>query len=342
MTMLFISNSSFALNIKATGKFVIEKNNLREADKNAREEALLNALKTYFENSNDTSNMPEITTEFFKFIKSYKILERYVNNYTVYYTIEADIDEIAQNDLTHYLNSVSHSVVYILNTKNHETFKDIKHNTLDKVITDIFDSYSFSTKYQKTFQLKLSETPDLEEIMKQFSISKARYLYYIELEASCNEIDNQTSCNMNTISRIFTKEKNFTAIKAPSNTSSNNMTEALLTSFDKSINNTLKYVRENLIPLPEIKYEIQKISIIVINYKTFSSIKNTLKILKDKKIINNYNVQSYTSNKIIFNIETTFNQTQLISKIKSFNKNNDFSVENKETSIVMDFAPAQF
>jgi hypothetical protein len=332
-------NTAFAVKIKASGKYVIENDNLRAADKLAKEDALLNALKTYFESTGGTSDIPEITTEFFKFIKSYKILERYVSDYTVYYTVEADVDEIAKSDLNHYLNSVSHSVVYYVKVNKDDDFSEISLKTVNRFINKTFEKYSFMTKYQESFDLALSEKPDFEEIIKQFSINRARFLFYIEISSSCENADSEVDCEVTTISRIYTKQKGFPVIKSPTYATGKNKKEALLKGFDNNFENVLKYVRENFIPLPKINFEVKEIQVTVINYKRFTDIKKILNALKDKKIINSYSIKSYTSNNVVFVVKTTFDQTNLISKIKSLNKENKFSVQNQDSSILINFLP---
>lgn len=337
--LIVISNTCFAANIKSSGTAIIENNNLRKAQHQAQENALLNALKSYFETNEDPAEMPEVTIEFFKFIKSYKVLERYVSDFTVYYTIEADIDEVAKNDLTHYLNRITHSVIYFINNNDIEKVPEVSKSLVNKVTKNILSEYSFSSKYQDAFELKLSESPDFEEIIRHFGISKARHLFYIEINANCQNKEDMNNCNVSTVSRIFLKDRNFPAIKAPSSASASSIKEAFMTAYDKNLNNTLQYVRANLISLPELQTEVTDIKIEVINYKTFSSIQKIFNTLKRKRMINEFNIQSYTANKIIFNIESTFTQTKLISKLKTLIDKFEFSVMHKNNSILMDFAP---
>jgi hypothetical protein len=323
----------------AIGSAVIIHNDLRSADKLALQNALINSIRKYFESETTSENIPEITKEFIKFINSYKITERFISDYKVYYNITANIDQVSESDLGHFIDKITNSVVYFIKSDN-KSLLEINPDMF-KQINQIFDKFNFSTSHQIDFYNNLSENPDIDELIKQFELSQASYLFYIELNIFCSDSE-KTQCTLKSNTQIFSKNERFPTIQAPLTKEKDNNSLFFQNMFYDNLLNTLNYIRKNLIQLPNNEIVNKDYEIKIMNYKKFATVQKILNYLKGKEFITSFKPKAFTGKIIIFNIKSTFNLKKLQKKLSNISNKYTFTTSIDNNSLVINFKNPTF
>lgn len=164
------------------------------------EKALLNALNNYFSRlkaSRPNKEIPDVTIEFFKFIKSYKIAERDYKDDHVNYTVLADVDDVALNDLMYFVKNVVNTAIYNLDG----IILDVE---MEKKINSSFKEYKFDTKHQSEFQANLKDNSTAKEREAVFKANAAQY--FMEMSAIL-ESAAEGSCTVVLTTRTFPRRK---------------------------------------------------------------------------------------------------------------------------------------
>lgn len=321
--------NSFAITIDGIGKAVIVEKNLKKAEDTSLKYALIDAIYNYFKTYKKDQEIPDINEEFFKFIKSYKIVDRRVENYTVVYNIEADIDEFAIDDATYFLKKIVHSVVYSIEM-DRTLFKD---SPLREALNKIFSSYNFSTRYQEDFEIETPEDLSLNDKLTNFGNSRANYYFIFHTEPEFTNLEQKTLCKLTLVTKIYTKKEALPTIKVTVSELADNETEALKGAFEKAGEKTIQYVRDNLIKIPDNKYEEKTFDIIFLNFNSFLKLNNLLTFLKEKGFIESFYMNFYSMTEAKFEIVTKFTLERLSEKIKEYDSRLIIESENNELII---------
>jgi len=338
---LFILGSLCCANISdaylstGRGSSIIENNNLKKAEREAYKRALENAISNFYKQYNRVETIPSITGEFFKFINSYKILNRYVDDFTVYYEIEADVQKVDLKDLSYTVKNIKDAVVYFLDITGNVSV--VKQNELGKIASDLFNKYNFSTDYQKEFSLSLGVKPRYKDLVDMFANTGGKFLFDISVKYEIDKADMDSICKMEMLTKIYTREKRMPPIKYSTSVIKPSIQEALLGAFTKSWDKTLEYVTSNIIKPPEKNTRIIDYNIIALNYKTYSEVMDLINSLEDKGLVDSYKLVKYNHKEILFNIKTKSDIGELSEKIKGYHTDYPFSVEILDGSILVDF-----
>ncbi|BAI80057.1 hypothetical protein DEFDS_0575 [Deferribacter desulfuricans SSM1] len=331
LTILSIINICNAAIYESIGNAVIENNDLKTADRKALDNALIEAIKKHFENVTlDKNKIPEITNEYIRFVKSYKILDRYVKDYTVYYHMIVDVDEITVDDLPLFFNTLKQSVVYY--------FENTPENISPDDLNKLFNHYNLSLKYQDSFTFNLPPNPSYDDILNEFAKNDARYLIiftYKKLQNSLNNIGCKTELKVET----YTKTKKFKTIKIISTKSLPDMTECIKDSLMSSIDKALNYIKTNYIELPKIEKVQQNITITFINFKDFNTIQKFLEELTNRHYIDEVKIKSFSMDEAVYDVTTVLSLENLIAKLKLLKNNSNYNIINfAEGQLIIDFS----
>ncbi|TYB91647.1 MAG: hypothetical protein FXF54_08215 [Kosmotoga sp.] len=333
---LIAFNADAAL-IKSKGRAVIEKGNVEEANNQALQNALLNGIAQYYQQS-DKTNIPEITPEFFKFISYYRILDRRVENFEVKYKVELNLDEVAISDLKYFLNNFLHSAVYNINFQDNTTqsgFNSV--SDLNDNISGIFEKYNFTTKHQQEFSLQIPQNPSFKDIITVFGSSRAKFLFSMNISTEYNKLDENYICKLTLLTNIYKKDNSFPEIKSVASSLKNTQKKAFIDAFKKSLNNTLKYVRKNLIKLPETNLPTQEYQVVAKSFPSLGKIQKLMQNLKDKGIIIDFKVISYSQSDMQMEIFSKFSREDLINKLNLYKDEYNFLTNTSVNNIVLNF-----
>ncbi|MGA1845913.1 hypothetical protein [Deferribacter abyssi] len=334
LAILLISYSiTYAIQYDSFGTSVIENNNLKKADKSALTNALLNAIKKHFEKvTTNKDKIPEITKDFIRFVKSYKILNRYIKDYTVYYHLLVNVDEITVDDLPLFFNNLKQSVIYyIVNMSNLNN---------DKNIANIFGKYNLSLKNEDDFLFNLPQNPSYDDLLNEFAKSSAKYLIIFKTNIISESGEIPYSCKTELITETFTKEKKFKIFKVVSTKSSIiSKNDCISNSILSSINKAVEYIKNNYIELPKINISKNELTLTFINFNNLSIILKLLKVLDNKHYIEKYKMKSFSLNEAVFDIISLLPVDNLEKKLKLLQKNYKYNIINfGNGEIIIDFS----
>jgi len=342
ISILIVFMTLIAFNVNAAlitskGSAVIEKGNVEKANNQALQNALINGIAQYYQQS-DKTNIPEITPEFFKFISYYRILDRKVENFEVKYKVELNLDEVAISDLKYFLNNFLHSAVYNINFQDNTTQNGfISISDLNENISGIFEKYNFTTKHQEEFSLQIPQNPSFKDIITVFGSSRAKFLFFMKISTEYNKLDENYICKFTLLTNIYKKDNSFPEIKSVASSLKNTKEQAFIDAFEKSLNNTLKYVRKNLIKLPETNLPTQEYQIVAKSFPSLAKIQKFMQNLKDKRIILDFKVISYSQSDMQMEIFSKFSREDLISKLNLYKNKYNFLIDSSVNNIILTF-----
>jgi len=330
--IIFYSTTIFAYDMKGVGRAVIVNDDLKTAEISAKNSALIDALYNYFVLNHSEEDIPDINEEFFKFIKKYTVLSRKVDNFTVYYEINATIDEVAITDANYLINNITHSVIYIF--ENEDLDSNLK-TKIKEQINQILPQYNFSIKYQEDFEILTPDNSNFEDKLSNFGNSKAKYFFIFNVSPECSPIDKDYFCRLTTTVKIYTKKETLPTIKTVTSSLGKTELDAALDAFKKASENILKYITANIIKSEANKATEKSYNATFINFKTISNLNKLLNFLKEKGFISNYTLKSYSMSQATFEVTTKFSQEKLSEKIVTYD--NKISIETENDEIIITF-----
>jgi len=331
LLITLISTTSFAYVIRGSSTQPVMDGDIVSADADAREQALLDALKNYFgrlKSIQPDKEIPDVTSEFFKFIRSYKIAERKYIDGNVVYTVLADVDDVALNDLTYFVRNAVNTIVYNISGIS----QDID---LSSKIDDSLSQYKFETKYQSEFQASLKEHSTASERFDTYLKGQAQY--FMEMDV-VREPTEENRCTVILTTQTFSKTKEFKTLKTKSDAQNENDDECVKEALSLSLLKTLGYVRSNFIPLPSGERVLSTFTLTSINYDNFATPKKIMEDLEKRSFINSYKILNFAGNKLDIEVSTYVDIDVLIKKLQSTEQEYNFSVRRQdENNILLDF-----
>lgn len=332
--LIFIISLSFCFSANATvvsgsSTATVRGDNIKQADSSAKTGALINALYNYFSKQQEMTpdaEIPEITSEYFKFIKSYKIIERHYNKGAVHYSVIADIDKISLTDVSYMIKNVTSTAVFFV--------KNADNSVMDDKIAEALKKNQFSTKYQSDFRGAVSVNPTQQELTDAFTNSNAQYFF----ELTADYVSNGSSCTVGLNAKVYGKTKDYSPIKINGDSTSGNEVECQALAAGVAMTKLLVFVRENYIPLPEKTKELNKITIIASNYSNFAAPKNIMEDMKKRTFVTNYAVKGFAEKSLEMEAEMYISPDMLLKKLQMLEKQYGFtSSKNADGNIVLDF-----
>jgi hypothetical protein len=317
------------------GDAVIEDNNLKIAEIAAKNNAIENSIYNYLKSKISESNtIPEITSEFFKFLRSYKIISRNVENYRVTYTIESDIIDFDIEEVFHMVKKLVTSAVYIVNVKG--DLEDIEENEINAFVDKKFNNYNIETKYESDYLFALHNKEDFDEVIKSFANSKAQYLFILLIDSNITRIDQKVYCRVEILTNIYTRESKSKPIKTISTSIAEDPKKALTLSLNKSLDKMLIYVNNNIIKLSKNSNSINSFNINFLNFNRIAEVYELLNFMTGRGWVSSYNIGTFGREKVVVEIKTSFSPEELIEKVYKYNENNNFDIvlKNKEIELI--------
>lgn len=336
LIITFIAFESYAYTITSTGKATISKNKLRDAYYSALNNAMIGAIRWYYRENKQKVKVDE---EYIKFVKSYTILDQKIEDNVVTVKLRADLDDIALKDATVLVNQYSDSAVFI--------FRGIPETTLPSkqvrtTITSMLTSMQFSLANQAAFLGKITNINDNEQIEKSFKESESNVLLLFDFKPveSFEEFkDNNNMCEIITTVSINDKKSDTKTIQITTGSSNGNPAYCYNESVKQAVTDTITYVRENIIKLPETAAKLKKFRISLVNANNFVITKNIMDTLSKRGLITTSKTISYNQKSVVFEVESYFTPEELSGKVNSSQlPMQPTKVQYSEKELVLDFA----
>ncbi|WP_303700926.1 hypothetical protein, partial [Flexistipes sinusarabici] len=261
-----------------------------------------------------------------------------VENFEVKYKVELNLDDVAIDDLKYFLNNFLHSAVFNINFQDNTTQSGfVSSPDLNENISGILEKYNFTTKHQEEFNLQIPQNPSFKDIITVFGISRAKFLFYMKVSTEYIRLDENYLCKLTLLTNIYKKDNSFPEIKSVASSLKNTKEKAFIGAFEKSLNNTLKYVRKNLIKLPKTNLPTQEYQIIAKSFPSLAKIQKFMQNLKDKGIILDFKVISYSQSDMQMEIFSKFTREDLINKLILYKDEYNFLIDTSVNNIVLTF-----
>ncbi len=321
--------SAHASVVSGSSTVTVQNDNMKQAEISARNGALINALYNYFarqQESQPDMEIPEITSEYFKFIKSYKITDRHYSHGTITYSIIADVDKVTLSDVNYMIKSVVSSAVFLVT--------GVDNSEMDEKIAESMKRNQFSTRYQSDFRAAIGVSPSADEALQAFSSVNAQYFFNITAEP----LYDQGKCTVALTAKIYGKAKDFGTLKTNGESSGDTDYDCAAEAAGQAMSKLLVYVRENFIPLPDQSKELNTITITASNYSNFAAPKNIMEDMKKRTFITSYNVKGFAGKTLEMDAQMYISPDMLLKKLKGFEKQYGFTASKADgNNIILDF-----
>lgn len=332
------TSESYAYNVVATGKASIKNLRLRDAYYSALNNAKLTSIRWYYK-ENKITDM-NVNEDFFKFIKSYSVLEQNIeDNKTVYVKLKIDLDDAALKDAKLLLNQYADSTVYLYRGID-DTILPAKQ--IQNTITNTLASQQFSLSEQALFLGKIDDIYDKKKINKAFSEINSASLIIFDFRVIDNleEFkDSDNKCEVETTVTIINKKKENKTIQIVTGNDNNNIIKCYNNTVKQAASDTVAYVRDNIIQLPETAAKLQKYNINFINANNLVLTKNIIDTLSQRGLIKSYKTVSYSQKNVVFEVDSYFSTEELSGKIQELNfQKQPTKIEFNDKKLILDFS----
>lgn len=323
------------MEISSIGRAGIEKSNMRIAYNQAVHNALINAIRQYYSQQN-SDNMPDISKEYIKFVKSFKVVSQEVIGSTISIKIVADLDNIGLQDANIYINNSVNTAVFTYYGVNEDI---LSNDRQARIINNALVSKNFTTNDQDNFIQGITDIKSSSDIKSQFGNTYSFYLFKFSFDGKFKNLSNPDfGCELITTTDILSKNSETHTLKIETNSTNKNQGDCISDAMSQAVVSTIDYIRKNLIETTGDK-ELHKYQIKAINFKNMVGTNNFLSALKQRGFIQNYKAISFTGKEVVFEIDTYFNKEDLSNKlysVKSDDMNFKYEVDSK--GITLDFA----
>lgn len=301
---------------------------IKVADKRALNNALINAIASYYASTNP-EKADAISIEHLKLIKKFRILERGVQQSSVFYKVEVEFDEIGQVNLATKINPNT-IVYYIKLESNLKEYRDLFNNLARKML----EENNFSLKYQEDFIINVDKSGDSEKAYSLFSVTRSRYLLHtslkIEKSKAANKLISETY--------FYTKKDTYPIIRAEATINKMN-NEGLQEAFNKVYLTTVSYIMSNFInthlttePPKENKYDL-----IFVNFKSFNQVMNVMDYLRSKGFFVTVKVKSVVTGKAELELVTKSDIASIKKVVEEQLKDVDHTTDLEANSLLVEF-----
>lgn len=320
------------------GESIIENGNMRTAYKKAVEEALMDAVREYYGNNSDNeTEIPDITPEYVKFIKSYKITARNTDGYKIDVGVEASLDTVSLKDASRLLNRRLDTAVFAF-TPIPGT--GLAYSEISKIINNTLQSKNFSTMDQNTFAYVITDPNDTAGIIGAFGGVNSKYLFKFDFEAVFpEEVEGGNLCELTATTDIRIKRGEAKALKVETSSQNPNKKECFTEALTQAVSSTIDYVRANIIQEQSENSHVYSYEIKTINFKNMVSTNKFLIGLRQKGLVNSFRGISFASKENLFSVESLFDKETLVEKIKETGLDKNVGIAIGDKGLILDFNP---
>lgn len=332
------TSECYAYNVVATGKATIKNLRLRDAYYSALNNAKLAAIRWYYK-ENKITDM-EVNEDYFKFIRSYSILDQSIeDNKTVAVKLKIDLDDAALKDARLLLNQYADSTVYLYRGIDDAV---LPAKQVQSTITNTLAAQQFSLADQALFLGKIDDIYDEKKINKAFNEvnSASLIIFDFRVITSLEEFkDPNNMCEVETTVTIANKKNDSKTIQIVTGNDNNNIIKCYNNAVKQAASDTVAYVRDNIIQLPETAAKLQKYNINFINANNLVLTKNIIDTLSQRRLIKSYKTVSYSQKNVVFEVNTYFSSEELSRKIQELKfLKQPTKIEFNDKKLILDFS----
>ncbi len=312
--IIFSAFESYAFTVNVTGKSAVLNNQLRAAYHNAVNNALLTSIKWYYKENNQSV---DVDNEYIKFIKSYSIVSQELIDNMVTVKLKVDLDENALQDARILLNQYSDSAVYVFSGIDDSI---LSNSQIKSTISNMLASQQFSLSNQGEFLGRISNYNDNSSIEKAFNEVKSSNMFIFTFQPKSSEEDfknGNNACEIVTTVSMNSKGKEKQTVQIITGSDISDTARCYNDAVKKAVNDTISYVREKIVQLPEDAAKLRKYEIKIINASNLVLTKNIIDTLSKRGLIKSSKAMSYTQKSVVFEVQSYFTPEELSNKVKT-------------------------
>lgn len=316
------------------GEAIIENKDMVAAYKTALDEALIDAIREYLEMNSDNTTILDITPEYLKFIKSYKVTSRTADEYKISISVEVALDTVTINDASRFINKRLDTAVFIFKTSPVVT----SNAEIGSIINKTLQLNNFSTMDQSNFSYLITDINDVAQVTNAFSSINGKFMF--KFDFTIKEPDatiTENVCEVDTTTEIKIKRGEEKALKITTSSLNKDKNKCISEAVAQAVNMTIDYVRTNIIPEEPQNAQVHSYEIQIINYKNMVSTNKFMATLIQKGFINAHKASAFASKEIIFKVESIFDPAGLQQKIREAGLDSAIAVTVQGNGLTLDF-----
>ncbi len=335
LCLLFATNA-MAYDIQGTGDAVVVKGNYIAAIQNSLDNALLSSIRDYYRTFMP-NNTPDITTEYLKFVQSYKLISRFPVGAKIRTRVLATLDTNALQDATLLITDPKDTAVF---THKGLTEDNISLDRLESIIASILIKNDFTLQHQDNFLYNINDSSSNAQVSAAFRNvdSKNMFRYTFKINHDAETFDNESHrCELQTTISVFNKGQRTQTIQLKTGSNKYNKNTCLRDSITEAVNKSTEYIRENLVARVEVEKTVHTYKLKAINFNNMIITNQLLSNLKERGFISNFKTSSFATNEVIFEVQTYFVEDTLVERLSNLSLDIGFMAEKYADGIILDF-----
>lgn len=314
VTLLFLMHASFiyAGEITYTGRAHIVKDDVRAAQTNSLNNALIGGLSSYVK-SNAKDSSVNVTPEYLMFVTEYQILERNVTDDYVVTKVKLVIDDMIAQDMSVHAVNRSNTAVFL--AKGLPDF--VKADTIRKNIGAIFNEYYFTVKDQISFEQEIIDISSGADALMAFQSISSQY--YFEFNFNLTSFKAGESCTLTSSSSyasIADVNKSVPVLRTEITVEEASAEECIYRAVNESVRASLKQTRDKLVKSPEVQLKLNKFQLVFTGKTQLKSINSIINDVKKRKYVVGAQMSEFFNNQAVYVIESYYSAEELAAKLR--------------------------
>ena len=300
--------------VEYTGKATVVNNDLRTAQRNSLQNALIGGLSQHVRSK--TRRTGAVTNDYLTFIKDYTILKRELVENVVSTTVRINIDDmITQEIATQVAPRVNTAVFLVSGLPQYTNSATVRSN-----LTNIFNLKQFATKEQIAFEQEIIDPKNRADVENAFLAVGSQYLFELNFDIksyvageSCTLVVDARYRESSNLARVTPIQHKEITIEE------GNTTNCIYQAVNEASESALNQVRQSLIVSPGAPMVLHKYTVIATGLIQLKELNDVMNDLKRRKYLISSAMSEFSVGQAIYTVESYFTTQDLASRITSLN-----------------------
>lgn len=309
--LLFYAANVFAGEVTFTGRAHIVKEDVRTAQANSLNNALIGGINSYVK-ANVKNRTINVTAEHFMFVNEYEIIDRIIKDDFVVTTVKININDMITQDVAVHVAGRSNTAVFV--AKGLPDFA--RAETVRKNISDLFAEYQFTMKDQIPFEQELIDLKSRDDALMAFQSVSSQYMF--EFDFNLKSFKAGESCTVATNSSyvaIADIGKRVPVLRTDITVEEASSADCFYKAVEESVRASLKQTRDKLIKSPEAQAVQTKFQLVFTGRTQLKNINTIVNDLKKRKYVSSAQMSEFFNNQAIYVVESYYSPEELSRKI---------------------------
>ena len=300
--------------VEYTGRATIVNNDLRTAQRNSLQNALIGGLSQQIRSR--TGRTGAVTSDYMMFIKEYTILKRELVENVVITTVRINIDDmITQEIATQVAPRVNTAVFLVTGLPQY-----INNATVRTNLSNIFNRKQFTTKEQIAFEQEIIDIKNRSDIDNALLAVGSQYLFELNFDVksyvageSCTVLVDAKYREASNLSRVHPIQHKEISIE------DGDTTNCIYRAVNEAGETALNQVRQALIVSPGDPMVLHKYTVTTTGLIQLKEINDVINDLKKRKYLITSTMSEFSVGQAVFTVESYFSTQDLAGRIRASN-----------------------